>query len=55
MEALHDEHLMLVAEEFARAMVADKAGDHGESSTGMTDRQNPPPTGPGAPDPYRDW
>ncbi len=28
MEALHDDHLTLVAEEFARAMVADKADDH---------------------------
>ena len=28
MEALHDDFLMMVAEEFARAMVADKADDH---------------------------
>ena len=28
MEALHDDYLILVAEEFARAMVADKADDH---------------------------
>ena len=28
MEALHDDYLMMVAEEFARAMVADKADDH---------------------------
>ncbi len=28
MEALHDDYLMMVAEEFARAMVANKAEDH---------------------------
>ena len=28
MEALHDDFLMMVVEEFARAMVADKADDH---------------------------
>ncbi len=28
MEALHDDYLTMVAEEFARAMVADKADDH---------------------------
>ena len=28
MEALHDDYLTMVAAEFARAMVADKADDH---------------------------